>query len=91
MSQHATNEHIIRVITLYDKLNLDKENIKNGVSVIFSMDNSKFHTTGLEFFYFKRSISWICMKGIFRTDQYQKLSIRYCNDQNYCSFKESYK
>ncbi|CAF1040921.1 unnamed protein product [Rotaria sordida] len=40
MSQHTTNEHIIRVITLYDKLNLDKEKIKNGVSVIFSMDNT---------------------------------------------------
>jgi hypothetical protein len=43
MSQHTTNEHIIRVITLYDKLNLDKEKIKNGVSIIFYMDNSKFY------------------------------------------------
>jgi hypothetical protein len=42
MSQHTTNEHIIRVITLYDKLNLDKEKIKNGVSIVFYMDNSKF-------------------------------------------------
>ncbi|CAF3532145.1 unnamed protein product [Rotaria sp. Silwood1] len=40
MSQHMTNEHIIRVITLYDRLNLDKEKIKNGVSIIFSMDNT---------------------------------------------------
>ncbi len=42
MSQHTTNEHVIRVITLYDKLNLDKDKIKNGVSIIFYMDNSKF-------------------------------------------------
>jgi hypothetical protein len=42
MSQHTTNEHIIRVITLYDKLNLDREKIKNGVSIVFYMDNSKF-------------------------------------------------
>ena len=43
MSQHTTNEHIIRVITLYDKLNLDREKIKNGVSIVFYMDNSKFN------------------------------------------------
>jgi hypothetical protein len=41
MSQHTTNEHIIRVITLYDKLNLDRDKIQNGVSIMFSMDNSK--------------------------------------------------
>lgn len=41
MSQHSTNEHIIRVITLYDKLNLEKEKIQNGVSIVFSMDNSE--------------------------------------------------
>ena len=41
MSQHITNEHIIRFITLYDKLNLEKEKIRNGVSIVFSMDNSK--------------------------------------------------
>ncbi|CAF2179269.1 unnamed protein product [Rotaria magnacalcarata] len=38
MSQHSTNEHIVRVITLYDKINLDKEKISSGVSVIFDMD-----------------------------------------------------
>jgi hypothetical protein len=43
MSQHTTNEHIIRVITLYHKINLDKDKIKNGVSIIFHMDNSKFY------------------------------------------------
>ena len=42
MSQHSTNEHIIRVITLYDKLNLEKEKIQNGVSIVFSMDNSEW-------------------------------------------------
>jgi len=47
MSQHTTNEHIIRVITLYDKINLDKEKIKNGVSIIFYMDNSKFYFIAL--------------------------------------------
>ncbi|CAF3886240.1 unnamed protein product, partial [Rotaria sp. Silwood2] len=40
MSQHLTNEHIIRVITLYDKLNLDKAKVKNGASVIFSMEST---------------------------------------------------
>ncbi|CAF0796921.1 unnamed protein product [Adineta steineri] len=40
MSEHATNDHIVRVITLYDKINLDKEKIKNGVSIIFYMDNT---------------------------------------------------
>lgn len=41
MTQHFTNEHIIRFITLYDKLNLEKEKIHNGVSIVFSMDNSE--------------------------------------------------
>jgi hypothetical protein len=43
MSQHTTNEHIIRVITLYHKINLDKDTIKNGVSIIFHMNNSMFY------------------------------------------------
>jgi hypothetical protein len=42
MSQHSTNEHIVRVVTLYDKINLEKENIKNGVSIVFDMDQSKY-------------------------------------------------
>jgi hypothetical protein len=42
LSQHSTNEHIVRVITLYDKINLEKENIKSGVSVVFDMDQSKY-------------------------------------------------
>ena len=42
MSQHTANEHIIRVITLYHKLNLDKEKIQDGVSVVFYMNSSKF-------------------------------------------------
>ncbi len=42
MSQHTTNEHIIRVITLYHKINLDKDKIKNDVSIIFRMDNGMF-------------------------------------------------
>ncbi len=41
LSQHTTNEHIVRVITLYNKINLDKENIKNGLSIVFVMDQSK--------------------------------------------------
>ncbi len=41
LSQHATNEHIVRVITLYDKINLDKDKIKNGLSIVFDMDQSK--------------------------------------------------
>ncbi|CAF3865893.1 unnamed protein product [Adineta steineri] len=40
LSQHSTNEHIVRVITLYDKINLDKEKIHNGVSIIFDMDQT---------------------------------------------------
>jgi hypothetical protein len=43
MSQHTSNENIIRVITLYDKLNLDKDKIQNGVSIVFDMDHSKFY------------------------------------------------
>lgn len=42
MSQHSANEHIVRVITLYDKINLDQGKISNGVSVVFDMDQSKF-------------------------------------------------
>ncbi len=42
LSQHATNEHIVRVITLYDKINLDKDKIKNGLSIVFDMDQSKW-------------------------------------------------
>jgi len=42
LSQHSTNEHIVRVITLYDKINLDKDKIHNGVSIVFDMDQSKF-------------------------------------------------
>jgi hypothetical protein len=45
MSQHSTNEHIVRVITLYDKINLDKEKIKSGVSIVLDMDNSKSFKT----------------------------------------------
>ena len=41
LSQHATNEHIVRVITLYDKINLNEEKIRNGLSVVFDMDQSK--------------------------------------------------
>lgn len=41
LSQHATNEHIVRVITLYDKINLDVQKIRNGLSVIFDMDQSR--------------------------------------------------
>ncbi|UJR08521.1 hypothetical protein I4U23_012784 [Adineta vaga] len=40
LSQHSTNEHIVRVITLYDKINLDKDKILSGVSVIFDMDQT---------------------------------------------------
>ncbi|UJR37711.1 hypothetical protein I4U23_030406 [Adineta vaga] len=40
MSEHTTNEHIVRVITLYDKLNLEHEKIQNGVSVMFAMDKT---------------------------------------------------
>ncbi|CAF4090023.1 unnamed protein product [Rotaria sordida] len=38
MSQHSTRQHIARVITLYNKIDLDKEKIFNGVSVVFDMD-----------------------------------------------------
>ena len=41
MSQHSGSENAVRVITLYDKLNLDEGKIKNGVSIVFVMDNSK--------------------------------------------------
>ena len=41
LSQHATKEHIVRVITLYDKINLDKEKIHSGVSVLLDMDQSE--------------------------------------------------
>ena len=34
LSQHATKDHIVRIITLYDKINLDKEKIHNGVSIL---------------------------------------------------------
>jgi len=58
LSQHSTNEHIVRVITLYDKINLDRDKIKNGVSIVFDMDQSKCLiysytlSTRLEFFSF---------------------------------------
>ncbi|CAF1292759.1 unnamed protein product [Rotaria sp. Silwood1] len=38
MSQHSTRQHIARIITLYNKISLDKEKITNGVSVVFDMD-----------------------------------------------------
>lgn len=45
MSQHVSSEHTVRVITLYDKINLDKEKIQDGVSIILTMDNSQCHWT----------------------------------------------
>ncbi|CAF3299155.1 unnamed protein product [Rotaria sp. Silwood2] len=38
MSERSTKQHIARVITLYNRINLDKEKILNGVSVVFDMD-----------------------------------------------------
>jgi hypothetical protein len=41
MSEHMSNRQAIRVITLYDKINLDGEKIHDGVSIILTMDHSK--------------------------------------------------
>lgn len=43
MSEHNSLEQSIRVITLYDKLNLSRDRIRSGVSVIFTMDNSSYN------------------------------------------------
>ena len=43
MSQYKKTEQIIRTITLYGQIDLDKEKIRDGVSVIFDMYNSKFN------------------------------------------------
>ena len=42
MAQRSAHEYIVRVITLYHKINLDEEKITDGVSVIFRMDQSKY-------------------------------------------------
>lgn len=41
MAQHDTKQHTIHVITLYDKINLDRDKIHDGVSILLKMDNSK--------------------------------------------------
>jgi hypothetical protein len=41
LSNHAIKDHLVRVITLYDKINLDREKIKSGVSILLEMDHSK--------------------------------------------------
>lgn len=43
LTQHATNEHIFRIITLYDNINLEPQKIRNGLSVVFEMDQSRKH------------------------------------------------
>lgn len=44
VTERTTNEHNMRVITLYDKLNLDSGKIQSGLSVVFTMDKSTFYT-----------------------------------------------
>ena len=41
LSEHFTSEHILRKITLYNEIPLDRTKIHTGVSVIFDMDRSE--------------------------------------------------
>ncbi|CAF0800440.1 unnamed protein product [Adineta ricciae] len=40
ITERTTNEHNMRVITLYDKLNLEHGKIQSGLSVMFTMDKT---------------------------------------------------
>ena len=40
LSEHQFNDHLVKTVTLYDKINLARDNLRNGVSVRFQMDQS---------------------------------------------------
>lgn len=86
LSQHATNEHIVRVITLYDKINLDSQKITNGLSVIFDMDQSKspFHFSALILFCFLACNTFIdCTSCL--VNRGKRYNCTWCNDIQKCS------